>query len=145
MAPQQSPLTRFLYEARVTAEGVGEVIASNLHGDSSNATVELPPTVKGDEVADSIGSNVDKPAEPTMSSPSNFILQNERSTPVPVSVVEQVSDMQIVDPAVATPLHAATRQRHWPYEHNCHSQDSWAARLPWAESVLGRDSCVTQV
>lgn len=31
------------------------------------------------------------------------------------------------------------------YEANRHWQDSWTARLPWAESVLGRDGRVVQV
>jgi hypothetical protein len=65
-------------------------------------------------------------------------LLNALSTPI-------APDVEIVDPVVASPLHAAARQRRREYENNRHWQDSWAARLPWAESVLGRDGRVTQV
>ena len=55
------------------------------------------------------------------------------------------SDVQILEAAVGSPLFQAARKKKQSYEMNRHFQDSWAARLPWAESVLGRDGRVAQV
>jgi hypothetical protein len=64
---------------------------------------------------------------------------------MPIGTVDQVPNFQIIDPVIATPIHTAARQRRRTYEHNRHWQDPWAACLPWAESVLGRNGRVTQV
>jgi hypothetical protein len=55
------------------------------------------------------------------------------------------SDMVILDPAIGSPAVDAARARRRAYEQNRHWQDSWATRLPWAESVMGVDGDVTQV
>jgi hypothetical protein len=56
------------------------------------------------------------------------------------------SEVEVLDPIVASPAHDAVRRRRaQQYEHNWHWQDSWAARLPWAESVLGCDCRASQV
>jgi hypothetical protein len=141
MASQQSALTRFLYKARVpTEDAPGEPIPGDVNGVTSDVVAEFQPTPRP---TDSAGSNATRPAEPALSSPSDCIILNAISTPI--GAVDQVPDFQIVDPVIATPIHAAARQRSRTYEHNHHWQDSWAARLPWAESVLGRDGRVTQV
>lgn len=63
----------------------------------------------------------------------------------PVSSVPAVPDVVILDPAVASPAHDLARARRLSYESNRQWQDTWAARLPWAESVLGADGKVRQV
>jgi hypothetical protein len=142
MAPQQSALTRFLYESRIPARDAATLPI--LNGDQpSDVFADSLPIPKGDHVAASSGSNDDQPVEPATSSPSDCVLLNGMSTPIPVP--EEAPDVQIVDPVLATPLHAAARQRRRAYDQNRHWQDSWAARLPWAESVLGRDGRVMQV
>jgi hypothetical protein len=45
-------------------------------------------------------------------------------------------DIEIVDPMVASPLHAAARQRRREYERNRHWQDSWAADCPGPNRYL---------
>jgi hypothetical protein len=141
MAPQQSTLTRFLYEARVPAKDApGEAIPSDSNGVTSDVVAELQPTPRP---ADSAGSNAIRPTEPALSSSSDCIVFNAISTLI--GAVDQVPDFQIVDPVIATPIHVVARQWRRTYEHNRHWQDSWAGRLPWAESVLGRDGRVTQV
>jgi hypothetical protein len=52
------------------------------------------------------------------------------------------SNVVILDPAVVSP---AVRARKQAYKQNRHWQDSWVARLPWTESVVGADGRVTQV
>jgi hypothetical protein len=141
MAPQQSALTRFLYEARVPAKDApGEAIPGDNNGITSDVVVELQPIPRP---ANSAGSNATRPAEPALSSPSDCIVLNAIS--MLIGAVDQVLDFQIVDLVIATPIHVVARQWRRTYEHNRHWQDSWAARLPWAESVLGRDGHVTQV
>jgi hypothetical protein len=85
MAPQQSALMRFLFEARVPAgDIVGEPIPIDVHGNSSNIVAELQPTPKTDDIADFVGNNVLKPAEPAMSSLSDCIVLNAISTSIAV-------------------------------------------------------------
>ena len=54
-------------------------------------------------------------------------------------------EVVILDPKVASPAHELARARRRSYELNRHFQDSWAARLPWAESVVSADGTVRQV
>jgi hypothetical protein len=116
MAPQQSALTRFLYEARVPAEDApGEPIPGDVNGVTSDVVAELQPTPRP---TDSAGSNATRPAEPALSSLSDCIILNVISTPI--GAADQVPDFQIVDPVIATLIHAAARQRSRTYEHNCH-------------------------
>jgi hypothetical protein len=104
--------------------------------------VQLPPPapVNVDNVVGSDGSQ--PPANVVTSSESDCIVMTAISAPTQSPLD---SDVQIVDSAVASSLHAAARQRRQSYEQNRHWQDSWAAKLPWAESVLGRDGSVMQV
>jgi hypothetical protein len=50
-----------------------------------------------------------------------------------------------LDAATASPSHDLLRKRKKSYELNRHFQDSWAAKLPWAEAVVGADGRITQV
>ena len=119
MVLEQSTLTRFLYEARVPSEdALEEVIPVNVNGNSSNVVAELQPTPRLDDVEDSSGNNATKLAEPALSSSGDCIVLNAISTPI--RTVDQVPDLQIVDPMVAMPFHAAARQWHRAYEHNHH-------------------------
>jgi hypothetical protein len=101
-----------------TKDTMDELIATDVHGDSNNVVTQLQPTLKSDDVADSAWNNVSKTIEPVMSSLSDCILLNAIS--MPIAVVEQVPDVQIINPVVATPLHAFARQWRWAYEHNRH-------------------------
>jgi hypothetical protein len=54
-------------------------------------------------------------------------------------------DVLILDPVLASPSHELARKRKKGYELNRHFQDSWAAKLPWAEAVVGVDGRIMQV
>ena len=95
-----------------------ELIAIDVHGDSNNVITESQPILKSDNVAHSTRSNVSKSIEPAMSSLSDYVLLNTIS--MPIVVAKQVPDVQIINPVVATPLHAFVRQWYWAYEHNRH-------------------------
>jgi hypothetical protein len=147
MAPMQASMSRFLYESRVPdddAVGFGSEVdlsASTVSvGFGSDLELSAPVLVNADCVDDSKGSQ--SAADVACSSQSDCIVLNAISTPAKAPAE---SDVQILDPTVGSPLYAAVRQRRQSYEQNRHWQDSWAAKLPWAESVLGRDGCVTQV
>jgi hypothetical protein len=122
---------------------VSAPIGLDVHGEASDVPVEVCRAPVTHVVADSAGSNAPKPHELALSSQSDCVLLNNVSTPAPAP--DRAPSVEIVDPAVASPLHAAARQWHLGYERNRHWQDSWAARLPWVESSLGRDGRVTQV
>jgi hypothetical protein len=125
-------MSRFLYESRLPDDEAG--------GCGSDVQLPPPAPVNVDSVARSDGSQ--PPADVATSSEIDCIVMTA------VSALAQSppdSDVQIVDSAVASPLHAAARQRRQSYKQNHHWQDSWAAKLPWAESVLGRDGSVMQV
>jgi hypothetical protein len=53
-------------------------------------------------------------------------------------------DLVILDPTIANPAHVASRKQK-AYELNRHFQESWAAKCPWAEVVVGVDRHITQV
>ena len=46
---------------------------------------------------------------------------------------------------MASPAHEAARAHRLGYEQNRQWQDTWAARLPWVESVFGEDGKIRQV
>lgn len=46
------------------------------------------------------------------------------------------ADVEVLDPKGARPIHKELKKRQRSYELNRHFQDTWAAKLPWAESVL---------
>jgi hypothetical protein len=75
---------------------------------------------------------------------SECVLMNAISTPVKASVLVE-PDLQVLDPVLASPSHELARKRKKGYELNRHFQDSWAAKLPWAEAVMGIDGKVSQV
>ena len=62
------------------------------------------------------------------------------STPVK----PRVPDCIVVGEITATEV-AESRKRRKNYDSNRHFQDSWAAKLPWAEAVVGVDGSITQV
>ena len=81
--------------------------------------------------------------KPPLSFDSDYVLLDTKVTPgstssVPFPKVD-------VNSLVALQLHLAARKRRRSYEGNQHFQDSWAAKLPWAESVLGANGSVAQV
>jgi hypothetical protein len=45
-------------------------------------------------------------------------------------------DVLVLDLVLASPSHELARKRKKGYELNRHFQDSWAAKLPWAEAVV---------
>ena len=78
---------------------------------------------------------------PTQSSNSDCVLLDVGSTP---PAKGPLPDLEVLDPVLASPCHEKIRKRR-SYEANRHFQDSWAAKLPWAESVIGADGKVSQV
>ena len=44
-----------------------------------------------------------------------------------------------------SPSHELMRKRKKWYEFNCYFQDSWVAKLPWAEAVMGAEGRVSQL
>jgi hypothetical protein len=78
--------------------------------------------------------------KPLLSSDSDCVLLDTKITPgrVPFPKLD-------INSLVASQLHLATRRSRRSYEGNRHFQDSWAAKLPWVESVLGANGFVAQV
>lgn len=122
MAPKQADLSKFLYGGRVNVSGIVEL------SDSLTASCDLGQGAGTDTEgggSESFGDNVSiGTTKPALSSDS---------------------DVQVLDPAIASPLVEAARLRRQGYEKNRQFQDAWAARFPWAESVLGSDGRVAQV
>jgi hypothetical protein len=54
-------------------------------------------------------------------------------------------DVVVFDPIVASPSHELAKKWKKGYELNRHFKDSWVAKLPWAEAVVGVDGRITQV
>jgi hypothetical protein len=67
------------------------------------------------------------------------VLLNTLSTPAPEP------DVAVLDPATASPSHDLVRKRRREYDLNRHFQDHWAAKMPWAEAIIGASGQVTQV
>ena len=132
MAPMQASMSWFLYESRVPDD-----VARGL-GSDGQLCPGAPVNVKC--VARS-SSDQSAPVAAN-SSQNNCILLNAISDP---SQSPSELNVQIIDNSGASPLHAAVRHHKQTYERNRHWQDSWAAKLPWVESVLGRDGFVMQV
>jgi hypothetical protein len=95
------------------------------------------------------------PAAPNLSIPtgssatsasqsSECVLLNAISTPAKASVLVE-PNLQVLDPMLGSPSHELARKKKKGYELNLHFQDSWEAKLPWAEAVIGADSRVSQV
>jgi hypothetical protein len=80
-------------------------------------------------------------AAPAASSASDCVLLNTISTPV----TQSEPDLEVLDSVFASPSHELARKRKKSYELNRHFQDSWAAKLPWAEAVMGTDGRISQV
>jgi hypothetical protein len=80
-------------------------------------------------------------AAPAASSASDCVLLNAISTPV----TQPEPDLEVLDSVFASPSHELARKRKKSYELNRHFQDSWAAKLPWAEAVMGADRRISQV
>jgi hypothetical protein len=72
------------------------------------------------------------------------VLLNAISTPAKASVLVE-PNLQVLDPMLGSPSHELARKKKKGYELNLHFQDSWEAKLPWAEAVIGADSRVSQV
>jgi hypothetical protein len=94
----QASMSRFLYESRVPDD--------DAVGFGSDLELSAPVLVNAECVADSKGSQ--SAVDVTCSSQSDCIVLNAISTPAK-ALAE--SDVQIVDPAVGSPLYAAARWR----------------------------------
>lgn len=117
MALLQSSLIRFLFKGRVFGDQVVNApTGPDVHGKLSNVPAKVCGAPVTHVVADSAGSNAPKPHEPTLSLQSDYVLLNNVSTPAPTP--NRAPFVEIVDPAVASPLHAAARQRRLGYEWN---------------------------
>lgn len=64
---------------------------------------------------------------------------------VQVSPLASDPDVVILDPGEAEPVYELARAKRVKYEQNHQWQDTWAARLPWAESVVNADGKIRQV
>jgi len=62
-----------------------------------------------------------------------------------IAAAVEIADVIELDSVEASPLHELARARRQSYERSRQWQDSWAARMPWAESVFGLDGKVRQV
>jgi hypothetical protein len=84
--------------------------------------------------------------------PSNFKHKFLFSNQIPVDPSNVPSSSQNPQPSVmfvdltqvVVDL-ASSKKRKKNYELNCHFQDPWVVKLPWAESVVGTEGKVTQV
>lgn len=54
-------------------------------------------------------------------------------------------DMMMLDPQEGKKSLEEAKKRKRSYEFNCHFQDNWAQKLPWAKPVIGEDGSMTQV
>ena len=105
--------------------------------------IEIAPVSIGSVVGSTASPSDDAvPAAPapTQSSNSDCVLLDAGSTPAK----GPLPDLEVLDPVLASPCHEKIRKRR-SYEANKHFQDSWAAKLSWAESVIGADGKVSQV
>jgi hypothetical protein len=81
---------------------------------------------------------------PGISSASDCVLLSAISIPVTQSPLPE-PDIQVLDPVFTSPSCELARKRKKSYKLNKHLQDSWAAKLPWAEAVMGADGRISQV
>ena len=125
----QASLEKFLYDGRrvqcdddreIAPVSVGSVVGST--ASPSDDAVPAAPA-------------------PTQSSNSDCVLLDAGNTPAK----GPLPDLEVLDPVLASLCHEKIRKRRRSYEANRHFQDSWAAKLPWAESVIGADGKVSQV
>jgi hypothetical protein len=72
---------------------------------------------------------------------SGCLLIESKSTPTKA----RKPDLVVLNAATASPSHDLARKRKKNYKLNCHFQDFWAAKLPWAKGVVGADGRITQV
>jgi hypothetical protein len=163
-------LTKFLYGSRAKGEdgdllgnegdalqfGSTQVVVSSSDGSSgpppaaSNSNRPLAsesPVLVGASATSSSGRS-SGPA-----SGASFGSAAHCDTPKPLAISDYgimvggqgVPEVQILDPVIASPAHELARQRRHVYESNRVFQDTWAARLPWAESMVTADGSVRQV
>lgn len=150
MAPKQSILTKFLY-------GSGEGDEVDSLGNEING-LQFDTT----EVEASGGSCNPPRADQSLQSPPcragssravHAISEVEELDPVATSSAHELararrgvgSKVEELDPTKASPAHDLACARRRGYERNRVWQDSWAARLPWAESVVSENGDVRQV
>ena len=76
---------------------------------------------------------------PTQSSNSDCVLLDVGSTPAK----EPILDLKVLDPVLALLYHEKVWKKRRNYEANRHFQDSWAAKLPWAKSMIGANGEVS--
>jgi hypothetical protein len=124
----QAPLRKFLYDGRVPVSETLDSLSFNAAQSHVKTEFEAPQgAALGSEA--SAGSTaapvLPSGAQEALPSNSDCVLIESKSTPVKA----REPDLLILD--------AATASRHF--------QDSWAAKLPWAEAVMGADGRITQV
>ena len=112
----QAPLCKFLYEGRVEDLG-GESKSALISALRDGVKLELPKLTSDHSVS------------------SDCEIDELRSTPVKGPVKEVVVGSEVVE----------ARAKRKCYDHRRHFQDSWAAKLPWAESVVGELGIITEV
>jgi len=129
MAPSQSMMTKFLYDGRLHCED-SEFVNSN-------------------SCAQVLSNNHAGSGAPALSDGNGDpVLLGASDVPEGVKAVaasDATPEVVILDPKSASPAHDLARAKPLGYEANRQWQDSWAARLPWAESVLGEDGRIRQV
>jgi hypothetical protein len=104
---------RFLFEGRDLEDGAtSEPITPTIHCDAGDVCAEVIGTPVTKVVVDSTGSNAPKPQEQAPYLQSDYVLLNTLSRPI------AAPDVEIVNPVVASPLHADVRQRRREYERN---------------------------
>jgi hypothetical protein len=139
----QALLCKFLYGGRVpSVQGSDGLLSS---GEQSDVKTEEGWYDFAVVVGGASGSEASN--EPTASNSaapsgasSDCVVIETLSTPAKT----KAPNLIVLDPAIANIVHKASRKRK-TYELNRHFQDSWAAKCPWAEPVIGVDGRITQV
>jgi hypothetical protein len=139
----QAPLRKFLYGGRVPSmQGSDGLLFSGEQSDVKTEEGWYDFAAVAGGASGSEASN-----EPTASNSaapsgasSDCVVIETLSTPAKT----KAPDLIVLDPAIANTVHEASRKRK-TYELNRHFQDSWAAKCPWAEPVVGVDGRITQV
>ena len=131
---RQSVLPKFLYGAgRVGGSSeTGGAPCSQARSNAISPLEEAPRPQTSDSDCVLLGTN-SVLVKPPLNSDSNCVVLDTKTTPGSTGAVS----FRTVNSLVASQLYLATRKRRRSYEGNWHFQDSWVAKLRWAESVLG--------
>lgn len=122
----QIPLRKFLYEGRIPPSS------------PPFPSLDMESLVIATDLKGSFESPV--PQHPSSSAASDCVLIDAGCV-----VKSSSPNVEVLDPNVASSSYEAAKKQKKTYELNRHFQDSWAAKLPWAEAVIGSDGRVTHV